>query len=131
MYRKFAPAGAILAAAVGLTSTAFAGANDYTFEPVKGEVKKGDDVVVSVRLKHKATDKPVTDAVIFRTRIDMSPDAMGEMASPITPVPSNEPGVYSFKTDLSMQGRWLLTVSAKVQGEQETVTGKITFKATD
>jgi len=25
----------------------------------------------------------------------------------------------------------LLTVSAKVQGEQETVTGKITFKATD
>ena len=131
MYRKFALAGAVLAAAVSLTSTAFAGANDYTFEPVKAEVKKGDDVVVSVRLKHKATDKAVTDAVIFRTRIDMSPDAMGEMASPLTPVPSNEPGVYSFKTDLSMQGRWLLTVSAKVQGEQETVTGKITFKATD
>jgi hypothetical protein len=59
MYRKFALAGAALAAAVSLTSTAFAGANDYTFEPVKGEVKKGDDVVVSVRLKHKATDKPV------------------------------------------------------------------------
>jgi hypothetical protein len=31
---------------------------------VKAEVKKGDDVVVSVRLKHKATGKPVTDAVI-------------------------------------------------------------------
>src|ERR1700747_1234606 len=130
MYRKFAPAGAILAAAVGLPSTAFAGANDYTFEPVKGEVKKGDDVVVSVRLKHKATHKPVTDAVIFRTRSDMSPDAMGEMASPITPVPSNEPGVYSFKTDLSMQGRWLLSIAAKVQGGSETVVGKITFRAT-
>jgi hypothetical protein len=67
--------------------------------------------------KHKATGKPVTDAVIVQTRIDMSPDAMGEMASPLTPVPNNEPGVYSFKTDLSMQGRWLLSIAAKVHGE--------------
>ena len=40
MYRKFALAGAVLAAAVSLTSTAFAGANDYAFEPVKAEVKR-------------------------------------------------------------------------------------------
>jgi YtkA-like protein len=116
--------------AISLSGTAFAGANDYVFEPVKAEVKKGDDVVVSVRLKHKATGKPVTDAVIVQTRIDMSPDAMGEMASPLTAVPSNEPGIYSFKTDLSMQGRWLLSIAAKVQGEPETVVGKITFRAT-
>src|SRR5262249_52894886 len=64
-------------AAVSLSTAAFAGANDYVFEPVKTEVKKGDDVIVSVRLKHKATGKPVTDAVIVQTRIDMSPDAMG------------------------------------------------------
>ena len=108
---------------------AFAGANDYLFEPVNAQVKKGDDVTVSVRLKHKPTGKPVTDAVIVQTRIDMSPDAMGEMVSPLTPVPSTEPGVYSFKTDLSMQGRWLLSVAAKVQGEPETVLGKITFQA--
>jgi hypothetical protein len=116
--------------AISLSGTAFAGANDYVFEPVKAEVKKGDDVVVSVRLKHKATGKPVNDAVIVQTRIDMSPDAMGEMASPLTAVPSNEPGIYSFKTDLSMQGRWLLSIAAKVQGEAETVVGKITFRAT-
>ncbi len=123
-------AAAALLAAISLSGTAFAGPNDYVFEPVKAEVKKGDDVVVSVRLKHKANGKPVTDAVIVQTRIDMSPDAMGEMASPLTPVPSNEPGVYSFKTDLSMQGRWLLSIAAKVQGEPETVVGKITFRAT-
>jgi hypothetical protein len=117
-------------AAINLNGPAFAGANDYVFEPVKAEVKKGDDVVVSVRLKHKATGKPVPDAVIVQTRIDMSPDAMGEMASPLAAVPSNEPGVYSFKTDLSMQGRWLLSIAAKVQGEPETVVGKITFRAT-
>jgi YtkA-like protein len=123
-------AAAALLAAISLSGSAFAGANDYVFEPVKAEVKKGDDVVVPVRLKHKPTGKPVTDAVIVQTRIDMSPDAMGEMASPLTAVPSNEPGVYSFKTDLSMQGRWLLSIAAKVQGEPETVVGKITFRAT-
>jgi YtkA-like protein len=100
------------------------------FEPVKAEVKKGDDVVVSVRLKHKATGKPVTGAVIVQTRIDMSPDAMEEMVSPLTPVPSSDPGVYSFKTDLSMQGRWLLSIAAKAQGEPETIVGKIVFRAT-
>jgi len=119
-----------LAAAMNLTVAVFAGANDYVFEPVKAEVRKGDDVVVAVRLKHKATGKPVTDAVIVQTRIDMGPDGMGEMASPLTPVPSNEPGVYSFKTDLSMQGRWLLSIAAKVQGEPQTVVGKIIFRAT-
>ena len=69
-------AGAAVLAAMNLTGPAFAGANDYVFEPVKAEVKKGDDVVVSVRLKHKATGKPVTDAVIVQTRIDMAPDGM-------------------------------------------------------
>jgi hypothetical protein len=130
MTRKFILTGAALAAAVGLISAVLAGANDYVFEPVKAEIKKGDDVVVSVRLKHKATGKPVTDAVIVQIRIDMGPDGMGEMASALTPVPSTEPGVYSFKTDLSMQGRWLLSIAAKVQGEPETVVGKITFRVT-
>jgi hypothetical protein len=119
-----------IAVAVAVAGAAWAGANDYVFEPVKAEVKKGDDVIVSVRLKHKATGKPVSDAVIVQTRIDMSPDAMGEMASPVTPVPSSEPGVYSFKSDLSMAGRWLLSIAAKVQGEPETVIGKVTFRAT-
>ena len=109
---------------------AFAGANDYLFEPVNAQVKKGDDVIVSIRLRHKQTGKPVTDAIIVQKRIDMSPDAMGEMVSQLTVVPTSEPGVYSFKTDLSMEGRWLLSVAAKVQGEPETVVGKITIQAT-
>jgi hypothetical protein len=130
MIWKSATAAAAIVVAMSVTSAALAGANDYVFEAVKAEVKKGDDVVVSVRLKHKATGKPVADAVIVQTRIDMGPDGMGEMASPLSPVPSTEPGVYSFKTDLSMQGRWLLSIAAKVQGEPETVVGKITFRAT-
>jgi hypothetical protein len=130
MSRKFVSAGVAIALAVSVTGAALAGANDYVFEPVKAGVKKGDDVVVSVRLKHKPTGKPVADAVIVQTRIDMGPDGMGEMASPLAPAPSSEPGVYAFKTDLSMAGRWLLSIAAKVQGEAETVIGKITFQVT-
>jgi YtkA-like len=129
MNRKLPWAGAAFAVAVSLSVAAFAAADDYAFEPVKAEMKKGDDVVVSVRLKHKSTGKPVGDAVIVQSRIDMAPEGMAEMASPIEPVPSSEPGVYSFKTDLSMAGRWLLSLAAKVQGEPETVVGKVTIRA--
>lgn len=118
------------AAAMSLISTAaLAGANDYTFEAVAAELKKGDDVIVAVRLLHKLTGKLVTDAVIVRTRVDMAPEGMADMESPVVAVPANEPGVYAFKTDLSMAGRWLLSVAAKVQGEPETVIGKVVFKA--
>lgn len=127
MLRKHILPGAAIVLALNVA--AFAGPNDYVFEPVNAEVKKGDDVIVSVRLKHKPTGKPVADAIIVQKRIDMAPDAMAEMASPLTAVPSTERGVYSFKTDLSMEGRWLLSIAAKVQGEPETVVGKITFRA--
>jgi hypothetical protein len=130
MNRKPHFAGIALAIAVSLAGPAFAGANDYLFEPVKAEVKKGDGVVVSVRLKNKTTGKPVADAVIAQSRIDMGPDGMADMAAPLAAVPSSEPGVYSFKTDLAMAGRWMLSIAAKVQGEPETVVGKITFQAT-
>lgn len=118
----------LLAASLSATA-AHAGAADYVFEPVQAQVKRGDDVVVAVRLKHKPTGRPVTDAVIFRTRIDMAPDNMATMASPIEAVPSNEPGVYAFKTEISMAGRWLLSLMAKVPGEPETVIGKVIFQA--
>jgi hypothetical protein len=115
---------------MSLTSAAaFAGAKDYAFEPVAAELKKGDDVVVAVRLLHKPTGKPVMDAVIVRTRIDMAPDNMADMVSPVAAMPGNEPGVYAFKTDLPMAGRYLLSLAVKVQGEAETVVGKVIFKA--
>ena len=121
---------AIIATVIGSPGVAFAAANDYAFEPVKAEIRKGDDVTVAVRLINKTTSKPVGGAVIVQTRIDMSPDGMAEMTSPVAAVPAGEPGVYAFKTDMPMAGRYLFSVAAKVQGEPETVVGKITFKAT-
>jgi hypothetical protein len=55
---------------------------------------------------------------------------MPTMAAPLTPVPSSEPGVYSFKTGLPMEGHWQLSIAAKVQGEPATVVGRVTYTVT-
>lgn len=129
MLSKFSAA-AVAATTLLTASFAMAGAGDYAFEPVNPEMKKGDDVTLAIRLTNKQTGKPVPDAVIFKTRVDMAPDGMAEMESAVAPLPSTEPGVYAFKTDLPMAGRYLVTLSVKVQGEPETVTGKVIVKAT-
>ncbi|TGN90407.1 heavy metal RND transporter [Bradyrhizobium yuanmingense] len=129
MLSKFSTA-AVAATLSLVASVALAGAGDYAFEPVNPEMKKGDDVTLAVRLTNKQTGKPVPDAVIFKTRVDMAPDGMAEMESAVAPLPSKEPGVYAFRTDLPMAGRYQVTLSAKVQGEPETVTGKVIVKAT-
>jgi hypothetical protein len=121
---------AALAAGVNLSAIpANAGAKDYEFQSIAAETKKGDDVVVAVRLVHKPSGKPVEGAVIIRTRIDMSPDKMADMVSPVAAVEAKELGTYAFKTDLPMAGRYLFSLAAKVQGEPETVTGKVILKA--
>lgn len=129
MFAKFSIAAACAVVLSLAATTVHGGAADYTFEPVKAEMKKGDDVVVSIRLTNKTTGKPVQGAVIFKTRVDMAPDNMAEMESPVTALPAPEPGVYAFKTDLPMAGRYQVTLSAKVQDETETVTGKVIVKA--
>jgi hypothetical protein len=71
----------------------------------------------------------VPDAVIFATRIDMAPDGMETMAAPIEALPSTEPGVYRFKTNLMMAGGWRLSLGAKIQGETGTIENKLVLKA--
>jgi hypothetical protein len=108
---------------------AYAGAKDYEFQAVNVDVKNGPGSEVAVRLVHKATGKPVTGAVIFRTRLDMSPDSMDEMTAKLAAMASSEPGIYRFKADFTMAGGWALKLQAKVPGEAETVVGTVVFKA--
>jgi hypothetical protein len=115
--------------AFGPAHPAFAGAGDYQFELVNKEVKAGKGTEFAVRLVHRPDGKAVPDAVIFATRLDMGPDSMEEMTTPVTPVPGGEPGVYRFKANFSMAGSWALSLGAKVQGEAETVQGKLILKA--
>ena len=101
---------------------------DYEFQLVQSEVKKGDGAIISVRLVNKRSGKAVPDAVIAAKRIDMAPDGMADMAGRIEQLPSTEPGVYRFKANLSMQGSWQLSLAAKVQGENGTVESKLVLK---
>jgi len=127
MIRKFVLAGAALAVAASVAGTAFAGAADYAFEPVKAEVKSGNEATVAVRLVHKPSGRAVADAHIIETRLVMPHHGSAEMTSAIAPLPSPEPSVFAFKAPLMMEGEWLLSIAAKVQGEAETVIGKVTF----
>lgn len=118
--------GAIL---FGAATVALAGAADYEFQAVQTEIKQGAGSTVSVRLIDKRTGNAVPDAVIFATRMDMAPDGMETMTTTVEPSASTEPGVYTFTTNLSMEGGWRFQLAAKVQGEAETVTGELILKA--
>jgi len=121
---------ALIAAMIGGASTAArADITDYKFELVDQTVQAGPDKIIMVRLVNTKTGKPVPDAVIFATRLDMAPDAMQEMATRITPVPGAEPGTYKFKATFGMAGRWQLSLGAKVQGESGTVESKLVITA--
>lgn len=125
------------AAIVGVCLIAFgpmaanAAADDYAFEAQQAQVPAGNDAVVSVQLVNTATGKPVGGAVIFQTRLDMSPDNMAAMTAAATPLPPDEPGVYRFRVKLGMAGKWALKLAAKVPGEQETVHGDVIVTATE
>jgi YtkA-like len=86
------------------TTPSCADVKDYEFQLVQNEAKKGE-AIIAVRLFNKKSGKTVPDAVISAKRIDMAPDGMAGMAPRIDQMPSTEPGVYRFKTNLSMEGR--------------------------
>jgi hypothetical protein len=121
---------ALIAVAIGSASTAaLADIKNYKFELVDQTVQTGTDTVITVRLMNTKTGKPVPDAVIFATRLDMTPDGMQEMMTKIVPVPGTEPGTYKFKANLSMAGHWQLSLGAKIQGETGTVENKLVITA--
>jgi hypothetical protein len=123
------PAALIVAVCGGSSTAALAEIKDYKFELVDQTVQAGPDKLITVRLMNTRTGKPVPDAVIFATRLDMAPDAMQEMATKVTPVPAAEPGTYKFRASFGMEGRWQLSLGAKVQGETGTVEGKFVITA--
>lgn len=131
MIKPLVAATLLAAAASVCLSPAWAGASDYAFEPTQAQVKAGSGRELAVRLVHKPGGHPVPGAVIFQTRLDMAPDGMADMTSTIQPVAASEPGLYRFKADLTMVGRWALTLAAKVQGEPETVKATVVFRAKD
>lgn len=117
------------AAFAGAPLAAHAEIKNYEFQLVQPTVQAGADRIVTVRLVDKTTGKPVPEAVIFASRLDMAPEGMQEMVTKVTPMPGTEPGTYRFKATFSMAGRWQLSLGAKVQGETGTVENKLVVTA--
>ena len=133
--KTFKLARAVQAALIGMVAIGFAPSaqaeiKDYDFKLVEPTVAVGKDNIVTVRLVNTKTGQPVPDAVIFATRLDMAPEGMPEMVTKIVREPGGEPGSYSFKAAFGMEGKWLLSIGAKVQGETGTVENKLIVKAT-
>jgi YtkA-like len=132
--KTFKLARALQAALIGMAATGFAPSaqaeiKDYDFKLVEPTLAVGKDKIVTVRLVNTKTGQPVPDAVIFATRLDMAPEGMPEMATKIVREPGGEPGNYSFKAAFGMEGKWLLSIGAKVQGETGTVESKLVITA--
>jgi YtkA-like len=75
------------------------------------------------------TTSPVAGAVLFETKTDMGPVGMAEMTGKVTPLTSDQPGIYRFQIETGMAGRWQLALGAKVQGEAGTVRGSLVYEA--
>ncbi|CEJ14119.1 hypothetical protein BN1110_04446 [bacterium YEK0313] len=102
----------------------------YEFQLVQPTPRPRADAVITVRLVERGSDRQVADAVIFATRLDMAPDGMAEMATAVTTLPTTDgSGLYRFKAEISMAGRWRLSLAAKVQGEVGTVRARLIFEA--
>ena len=122
-------AASIIVAMTGPITATRADIKDYEFQLVDQTIQAGPDKIITVRLMNTKTGKPVPDAVIFATRLDMAPDGMQEMATKIAPMPGGEPGSYKFKATFGMAGRWQLSLGAKLQGETGTVENKLVVTA--
>lgn len=115
--------------AVATTPAAIAAANDYAFALVTADAKSGSSGTISIRIIHKPSGKPVEGAIVFRVRLDMSPEGMESMTTLIEPLPQSAQGIYPYRAEFTMPGQWALKLQAKVQGEPETVQGTIIFAA--
>jgi hypothetical protein len=108
-----------------VSAAAHAAAQDYRFEAAGPAIKLGKATIIKIRLIHVPDGKPVPGAVIFQTRFDMGPDGMANMTAPAKLVQSNDPNLYQVELEPQMGGNWALSLSAKVQGETETVSGAL------
>ncbi len=129
MFSRLALA-APIAVSLGLAAqTALAGAKDYALELVETTRLVGAGAALTVMLTDLRTGAPVEGAVVFATRMDMAPDGMEGMTTPVTLLPVESPGLYRFATDLTMAGNWRFSVAVKVQGEAETVEAELLLQA--
>ena len=129
---KRALAAALILIGVGpaaAVSSTHAKPDAFAFELVDREIKQGHGSTLKVRLVDVRTGKTVPDAILFISRLDMSPDGMGEMSARLEPLSDALPGYYLFETDLSMAGGWALTLASKMPGVSGAIQNRLVLQA--
>jgi hypothetical protein len=130
MSRKFPRATAFAAVALATSlpgSAAFAAAADYKFDLVAARPAGAAKTDVTIRLTHVTDAKPVSGAIIFQPKAIMA--GMETMPGGASVEPGGQPGSYVLNVTTAMPGTWTLNLSAKVQGEPETLHAAIPFEA--
>ena len=130
--------GVIIVSAVGFAATfvptppSASDSNGPAWRAVKSEVAVGKGVRLELRLANADGKTAAGDAVtITSTRLDMGPDGMEAMTAPLRRAVSGVPDVLAFEADLSMAGRWALTLAADVEGFPKPVAGTVIFNAVE
>jgi len=119
----------LVASASLATGTAAAAPANYRFDLIQAQPAGPGKTSVTVSLVHVPDNKPVAGAVLFDSKTDMGPGGMAEMTGKVTPVSSDQPGIYRFQVETGMAGKWALNLGAKVQGEAGTVRGNLVYEA--
>ncbi len=84
---------------------------------------------IRVQLVDGAGKSVARTVTVLSSRIDMGPDNMPTMTAPLRVLPTKMPGVVVFETNLYAPGRWALSLSAKVDGVSQPVSGSMTITA--
>src|SRR5262249_54331343 len=99
----------------------------YRFELVDVQAAGLGKTALAVRLMHVPDKEPVEGAVIVEAKTDMGPSGMAEMSGKVTPLTTDQAGLYRFLVETGMAGKWELTLGAKLQGQADAVQGAITY----
>lgn len=98
----------------------------FTFEAVDAFPRREMGAVLKVRLLD-AGRRPRQGAQILAATLDRSPDGEPRATAPVTVLPTLEYGVYAFKADLRTDGRYALTITARLWEEPRPITGAVLF----
>jgi len=102
----------------------------YRWEAVTAEVAAASGQQFSIRL-NGPDGAAVAGVEIIEARLDMAPEGMAAMDTPLTPQSANEAGTFSYRADFTMAGRWALHLKAKIPDQVEPIEGDVVLTAVD
>jgi hypothetical protein len=90
-------------------------------------VERGVGVPLRVRALYATTGQPAPGLEVRAAFVDRSPDGQMGGSHPAFFTPSLDYGIYSFRADLPVDGRWALNFTARIPGEPQPVTASVVF----